>query len=104
MAPFGGLASFFFKAEDGIRYTSVTGVQTCALPIYPQFKGTVVGGGRLTIGGREVLVHEGRLPTAAAAVELTPGDQPFTLTFYKNRPWTDRSTMKIGRASCRERE
>src|SRR5437764_8256613 len=26
--------SFFFQAEDGIRATSVTGVQTCALPIY----------------------------------------------------------------------
>src|SRR5262249_59755201 len=26
-------ASFFFKAEDGIRDWSVTGVQTCALPI-----------------------------------------------------------------------
>src|SRR5437763_197956 len=26
--------SFFFQAEDGIRDTSVTGVQTCALPIY----------------------------------------------------------------------
>src|SRR5262249_59770827 len=25
---------FFFQAEDGIRYWSVTGVQTCALPIY----------------------------------------------------------------------
>src|SRR5260370_34906778 len=24
---------FFFKAEEGIRYSSVTGVQTCALPI-----------------------------------------------------------------------
>src|SRR5260370_9701135 len=24
---------FFFQAEDGIRYSSVTGVQTCALPI-----------------------------------------------------------------------
>src|SRR5437762_4293164 len=27
---------FFFQAEDGIRDTSVTGVQTCALPIYPE--------------------------------------------------------------------
>src|SRR5437763_13884072 len=26
---------FFFQAEDGIRDTSVTGVQTCALPISP---------------------------------------------------------------------
>src|SRR5260370_15499889 len=25
---------FFFQAEDGIRYSSVTGVQTCALPIF----------------------------------------------------------------------
>src|SRR5215467_12170504 len=27
-------AFFFFQAEDGIRYYKVTGVQTCALPIY----------------------------------------------------------------------
>src|SRR5258708_26975449 len=26
---------FFFQAEDGIRDDLVTGVQTCALPIYP---------------------------------------------------------------------
>src|SRR5260363_310152 len=25
---------FFFQAEDGIRYDLVTGVQTCALPIF----------------------------------------------------------------------
>src|SRR5207237_5571976 len=28
------LSVFFFQAEDGIRDSSVTGVQTCALPIY----------------------------------------------------------------------
>src|SRR5436189_3458062 len=28
------LLVFFFQAEDGIRDTSVTGVQTCALPIW----------------------------------------------------------------------
>src|SRR5437879_7515709 len=28
------LVVFFFQAEDGIRDTSVTGVQTCALPIF----------------------------------------------------------------------
>src|SRR5688572_32159307 len=27
---------FFFQAEDGIRDLTVTGVQTCALPIYEQ--------------------------------------------------------------------
>src|SRR5438046_6484115 len=29
------LIFFFFQAEDGIRDWSVTGVQTCALPISP---------------------------------------------------------------------
>src|SRR5699024_11281207 len=28
------LVFFFFQAEDGIRDRNVTGVQTCALPIY----------------------------------------------------------------------
>src|SRR5882762_5927340 len=28
------LFAFFFQAEDGIRDSSVTGVQTCALPIW----------------------------------------------------------------------
>src|SRR5437867_7501000 len=27
---------FFFQAEDGIRDRTVTGVQTCALPIWPR--------------------------------------------------------------------
>src|SRR2546430_549113 len=31
---------FFFQAEDGIRDLTVTGVQTCALPIWP---GVVIG-------------------------------------------------------------
>src|SRR5216684_2880777 len=29
---------FFFQAEDGIRDVAVTGVQTCALPIWPDGK------------------------------------------------------------------
>src|SRR5437763_15291087 len=34
----GRLFFFFFQAEDGIRDTSVTGVQTCALPIFHDIK------------------------------------------------------------------
>ena len=30
---------FFYQAEDGIRYVAVTGVQTCALPIFLGFLG-----------------------------------------------------------------
>src|SRR3712207_7065084 len=31
-----GICFFFFQAEDGIRDIGVTGVQTCALPIYAE--------------------------------------------------------------------
>src|SRR5207253_4004127 len=34
---------FFFQAEDGIRDGHVTGVQTCALPIYPTMITFIVG-------------------------------------------------------------
>src|SRR5438034_1854605 len=34
---------FFFQAEDGIRDHCVTGVQTCALPIYPIVSSDIVG-------------------------------------------------------------
>lgn len=61
----------------------------------PQFKGTVVGGGRLTIGGREVLVHPGREPRQSDDVQLRAGRHPFTLAFYKNRPWTNRTGITL---------
>src|SRR5260370_38225036 len=38
------IAFFFFQAEDGIRDSSVTGVQTCALPIYAKYiQGNISG-------------------------------------------------------------
>src|SRR5258707_7306820 len=37
---------FFFQAEDGIRDFGVTGVQTCALPIYRQTSFRAGGGSR----------------------------------------------------------
>src|SRR5260370_19590773 len=44
---------FFFQAEDGIRDSSVTGVQTCALPILqlhePGKPGTPIPGNRLDL-------------------------------------------------------
>src|ERR1017187_10866989 len=39
---------FFFQAEDGIRDTSVTGVQTCALPIYGSSTGGFSGNSPLS--------------------------------------------------------
>src|SRR3712207_4409911 len=37
---FGSLFVFFFQAEDGIRDIGVTGVQTCALPIFAAIGGS----------------------------------------------------------------
>src|SRR5437762_13914357 len=45
---------FFFQAEDGIRDTSVTGVQTCALPISKPLRPGFIHGasGVLQLGKR----------------------------------------------------
>src|SRR2546429_6596724 len=61
------LCIFFFQAEDGIRDVAVTGVQTCALPIYwfgaypkigdgKPWKGAFAGGYRC---GHKVTKNEG---------------------------------------------
>lgn len=43
------------------------------------------GGARLTVAGREVLLHEGRERTARAQVDLPEGRHPFLLELFKNR-------------------
>src|SRR6266536_5767190 len=45
------LAFFFFQAEDGIRDPLVTGVQTCALPIYPPLSAPALSTGRAVPAG-----------------------------------------------------
>src|SRR2546430_5981606 len=86
---------FFFQAEDGIRDLTVTGVQTCALPI-----------------------SSPRCPPPAASPPTLPRQNApclqRRLDLYGPRgsPRQDRSSgrgpgpdarPKIGRASCRER-
>src|SRR5437879_11786251 len=65
---------FFFQAEDGIRDTSVTGVQTCALPIC-------------------------RLPKPAShrffAKAMTPSEQPLPTNLGRLRP------VLLGKPLCR---
>src|SRR5437879_12769412 len=54
---------FFFQAEDGIRDTSVTGVQTCALPISAlRAGGEPVDRLRSQAGLVQVLLHAEALP------------------------------------------
>src|SRR5260221_7382539 len=84
---------FFFQAEDGIRDHCVTGVQTCALPIF-----------------REVLVLrelEGCSYKEIASITAIPiGTVMSALARGRQRlqrALTHGSPQEIGRASCRER-
>src|SRR6266516_2982012 len=61
---------FFFQVEDGIRDRTVTGVQTCALPIYLLERGYAVYG---LIRGQNNPKRE-RLEELLPGVELVEGD------------------------------
>src|SRR5437763_16547201 len=85
---------FFFKAEDGIRDTSVTGVQTCALPI---FNGKDVWGPRtsLPLTRIEPALGSSNPAIISIRVDLPQPEGPRNETNWPSQ---------IGRASCRERE
>src|SRR5256886_12354931 len=82
---------FFFQAEDGIRDLTVTGVQTCALPIcgWPLFCDALYGATR-----REGPAAPPAIRRAAAALGRQ-GLHAARLAFTH--------PVKIGRASGRER-
>src|ERR1019366_8505150 len=70
---------FFFQAEDGIRDWSVTGVQTCALPIWgPDSFNDGAGLHRLLTAARFV---KAKMPLGKA--ELTD-DEAFDVTAFLN--------------------
>src|SRR5690606_39634468 len=82
---------FFFQAEDGIRDFHVTGVQTCALPIY------------LGVGGDEIH-HRQQRDRRVPAVCGGAGDIGFDeLGDGGVLEGVGARTREIGRASCRER-
>src|SRR5437762_13231818 len=80
------LCFFFFQAEDGIRDTSVTGVQTCALPI-SQRPGAVINARAGIPAARE---------QALSPRSDTAHDRNSRVCWISCR-------IQIGRASCRER-
>src|SRR5258706_15678241 len=75
---------FFFQAEDGIRDWSVTGVQTCALPIS--------GGGDAGDDGAR-LDHDDDGARGVAAHAAVPDRAGIAGARHRD---------EIGRASCRE--
>src|SRR6266436_4213518 len=67
----GYIFDFFFQAEDGIRDVAVTGVQTCALPIW-----------------NRGLVGVARHPDALRGVDRQPQGPDQDLSI--GRPWNSR--------------
>src|SRR5699024_11272915 len=92
---------YFFQAEDGIRDRNVTGVQTCALPIWRSERRKVRGGQQQGLRLGENLPPpgetgpSGRVPESAGAASGL---------FQSKFQIYQRLCKKIGRASCRERE
>src|SRR5437764_14870738 len=81
---------FFFQAEDGIRDTSVTGVQTCALPIY-------------IVYFRFRLLHEvADIDDVVVLQAVGRTHRQFELVDLLEERRVERE-IEIGRASCRER-
>src|SRR2546428_7734327 len=87
---------FFFQAEDGIRDLIVTGVQTCALPIYEFAESIVLADLTINQSPRKVLLHA---PKNGFFYVLDRA----TGELISAKPYTAVSWAKIGRASCRER-
>src|SRR5207249_6371274 len=92
---------FFFQAEDGIRDRNVTGVQTCALPIWTSSTGSRNFGKRKRNSGRS------RSNSASVCDHERPSDAPGsgrrTIAIPIESPDRNPRSGQIGRASCRER-
>src|SRR2546430_2785992 len=85
---------FFFQAEDGIRDLTVTGVQTCALPIYSSLGGYhPIAWKRFRTKGRSTTRTVRRCDTTSRTHTMAKSMAPLRST----------NSKQIGRASCRER-
>src|SRR5260221_1223743 len=87
---------FRFQAEDGIRDHCVTGVQTCALPIYQVFQEkpiAIFSASQGPMGGARVQ-YDARRILGQLWAHVLPRPEVFIGAAQ---------TKEIGRASCRER-
>src|SRR5699024_11805604 len=94
---------------DGIRDRNVTGVQTCALPIFQRGVGReeLADGGLAADGGDEgqMVRRGGRAQVLLRDLAHVPAQLRQRRGQSRRRTGENgRSTVEIGRASCRERE
>src|SRR5437867_8110192 len=91
------LCYFFFQAEDGIRDRTVTGVQTCALPISDYSAAINWGDGQSSAGA--ITVNGAVFSVTGHHTYAAGGADVIIVTLnHDSAP-----QAKIGRASCRER-
>src|SRR5207253_8111774 len=93
-------------AEDGIRDGHVTGVQTCALPIFSLVRPWIALSAAAILGwaAASVLAQEGPAPPSKQAIEnLATQDATPAPAAEPKQPAASSAAPKIGRASCRER-
>src|SRR5256886_12937457 len=89
----------FFQAEDGIRYLTVTGVQTCALPISAPSR--TPKSLHVRLSDRQTL----RQTTQLQRIGFKQYMDRFMPQWRQYRDELNRAPLahEIGRASCRER-
>src|SRR2546430_9876891 len=86
---------FFFQAEDGIRDLTVTGVQTCALPIFTAVAFSPDGRYIVVSGAKAAVMDAG---SGQEIVRLVQANNVASIAYSP-----DGTRIEIGRASCRER-
>src|SRR6266852_7339950 len=87
---------FFFQAEDGIRDATVTGVQTCALPISAPRRPVAVGDLLLVAGYGLAVRGDGRTGGTLRAARLAVTGQPGTLQIRLVDPVTKGDRPGLG--------
>src|SRR5699024_11639453 len=85
---------FFFQAEDGIRYRNVTGVQTCALPIFhADVKYIMVSGQQL----KKIRAIKDKLPAVRKIIVLDEQAE------YQDREMPLSEIRRMGKVRSEER-
>src|SRR5205823_9227912 len=93
-----------FQAEDGIRGKLVTGVQTCALPIYALLEARLVQPADAIPGPHPHAATAGASCAGARAMRRRCQTSSSRATGIAVKPLKyPKRNPKIGRASCRER-
>src|ERR1019366_9607789 len=81
-----GFFFFFFQAEDGIRDWSVTGVQTCALPIYDEILKTNPNDEKALVYQSQMQISKGDVNNATQTLQ----------TVIKNAPKNSEAHYALG--------